>query len=55
MNIEKIVIKNFKCYGETPVEINLDEKMTFFVGNNGTGKTAIFEALKKIFGKTRED
>ena len=48
MNIEKIVIKNFKCYGETPVEINLDEKMTFFVGNNGTGKTAIFEALKKI-------
>ena len=55
MNIEKIIIKNFRCFGETPVEIIFDEKITFFVGNNGTGKTTIFEALKKIFGKTRED
>ncbi|MBE7702562.1 MAG: DUF2813 domain-containing protein [Cyanobacteria bacterium SIG28] len=55
MNIEKIIIKNFRCFGETPVEIDFDEKITFFVGNNGTGKTTIFDALKKIFGKTRED
>lgn len=55
MFIEKIILKNFRCFGEVPEEICFDDKMTFFVGNNGTGKTTIFDALKRVFGESRED
>lgn len=55
MYIEKVIIKNFRCFGENPTEISLDENLTFFVGNNGSGKSAVSLALKRLFGDSRED
>lgn len=50
MKIDKITLTNFRCYGPEPVEIPLESGLTTFVGNNGSGKTAIFSALAKLFG-----
>ena len=55
MYISSIIIKNFRCFAEEPTTISLDKDITFFVGNNGTGKTTIFTALKRLFGDSRED
>ncbi|MCB9326409.1 MAG: AAA family ATPase [Lewinellaceae bacterium] len=50
MKLSKIKIKNFKCYGDNEVIINVKEDLTAFVGANSTGKSATFQALLKIFG-----
>ncbi len=52
MHIKTITISNFQCFAEEPTTINLEKDITCFVGNNGTGKSAIMHALQKIFGKT---
>lgn len=52
MKIEKIIIKNFRCFGPTGVEISFDSSVTAFVGANGSGKTAVFQALARLFGVT---
>ncbi|MGK9283154.1 ATP-dependent nuclease [Sinorhizobium meliloti] len=52
MKLERIFIANFRCFGPNGVTVNLQEGVTAFVGNNGSGKTAIFSALGKIFGTT---
>ena len=43
MQIEKLKLKNFRCYDE--LEIDFEPKLTVIVGENGKGKTAIFDAL----------
>ena len=43
MQIEKLRLKNFRCY-ET-LEIDFEPQLTVIVGENGKGKTAIFDAL----------
>ena len=53
MYLYKLTLKNFMCFKECT--INLEQDITFFVGNNGSGKTAIFQALGKLFGKTKEE
>lgn len=55
MNIENIVISNFKCFYETPISTTLDTDITCLVGNNGSGKTALIEALKRLFGTSKDD
>ncbi len=50
MKLSKFKIKNFKCYGDTEVTINVKEDLTAFVGANSTGKSATFQALLKLFG-----
>lgn len=55
MYISSIIIKNFRCFGEASTTISLDKDITFFVGNNGSGKTTVFTALKRLFGESRED
>jgi putative ATP-dependent endonuclease of OLD family len=52
MKIETVTISNFRCFGPEPTTIELERGVTAFVGNNGSGKTAIFAALGKIFGVT---
>ena len=55
MHIKKIRIQGFKCFSEETQEIELDKDMSCFVGNNGTGKTAVLTALQRVFGLTRVD
>lgn len=52
MKIETLSIKNFRCFGPPGVSIPMCQGVTAFVGNNGSGKTAIFQALSRLFGIT---
>ncbi len=50
MKIEKISIKSFRCFGRTGTKIKLERGVTAFVGGNGCGKTAVFQAISRLFG-----
>lgn len=52
MKIEKVSIKNFRCFGPRGTSIKLESGITAFVGSNGSGKTAVFQALSRLFGVT---
>ena len=43
MRVDRLKLKNFRCYSE--LNIDFDSKLTVIVGENGRGKTAIFDAL----------
>lgn len=55
MYISKICFKNFRCFGPDETKLHLEPDLAFFVGNNGTGKSTVFYALKKIFGSSNEE
>lgn len=55
MHIERVTLTNFRCFGTDPTTIDFDAAFTAFVGANGTGKTAAFAALGRMFGVTRGD
>lgn len=48
MRIETVKIKNFRGYDE--LEVQLDPSFNLFIGDNGSGKTAILEALTVAIG-----
>jgi exonuclease SbcC len=54
VNLNKILIENFKSFGNSTTEIDLSfTGKKLLVGKNGTGKTSIFDALVwGIYGKT---
>jgi len=52
MKIERVSIKNFRCFGPRGTKIKLESCVTAFVGGNGCGKTAVFQALSRLFGVT---
>jgi len=52
MKIEKVSMKNFRCFGPRGTDIELESCITAFVGSNGSGKTAVFQALSLLFGVT---
>lgn len=55
MKIENIAVRIFRCFGPDWMEISLEEHVTAFVGGNGSGKTALFQAISRLFGVTRAD
>lgn len=52
MKIESMSLRNFRCFGPKKTKIELEKDVTAFVGGNGSGKTAIFQALSRLFGIT---
>lgn len=48
MRIAKVRLKNFQCFGPKPTEVDLDA-ITYVLGRNGTGKTALLQALARMF------
>lgn len=52
MKIERVVLKNFRCFGPEPTEVNFEASVTALVGGNGAGKTALLLALARLFGIT---
>lgn len=49
MKLTQLRISNFQSFGPTPTVIGL-EAMSFLLGPNGTGKTAVLQALARLFG-----
>lgn len=51
MFIERLTLTNFRSFG---VETNIDltPGLTTFIGANGAGKTAVMQALQRLFGIT---
>ncbi len=54
MKIESITLKGFRCFGNTPTTVNLSEEITVLIGANGSGKTALLEAMSRVFGITNK-
>ncbi len=50
MRIEQITLTSFQCFGADPVSIDLSGGLTAFIGENGSGKTAVMQALQRMFG-----
>lgn len=55
MFIERVVLDNFKCFGPGRATVRLDHGLTAFIGANGSGKTAVCEALLRLFGITGQE
>jgi predicted ATP-binding protein involved in virulence len=43
MHIQQVKIKNFRCFDDLTVNLNPD--VNIFVGNNGSGKSAVLDAI----------
>lgn len=54
MHIERLGLENFRCFGPQQAHIVLGPSLVAFVGDNGTGKTAVMQALQRMFGVTSE-
>ncbi|WP_222415585.1 ATP-dependent nuclease [Rhizobium leguminosarum] len=50
MKIEKLVMTNFRCFGPEGASVVLEAGVTALIGANGSGKTAVFQALSRLFG-----
>lgn len=48
MNITTLKLSNFQSFGTAPTAIDLGD-LTFVLGPNGSGKTAMLEALSRLF------
>ena len=54
MFIERLSLTNFRCFGPEATTVELTSGLTTFVGVNGAGKTALMQALQRLFGVTGE-
>ena len=53
MRIESVTISGFRCFGPTPISVQISSEITAVVGPNAAGKTALLHALSKLFGVSR--
>jgi putative ATP-dependent endonuclease of OLD family len=49
MRISSLRLCNYRCFGPEPVTIALHD-ITAFVGTNGSGKSAVLQAVTRLFG-----
>lgn len=49
MKLTTLRLSGFQSFGPTPTTITF-EKMTYLLGPNGSGKTAVLQALARLFG-----
>lgn len=54
MYIERIFLRNFRCFGPEGAEIRPFTSLTAFVGINGSGKAIGMQAFQRLFGVTGE-
>ncbi len=52
--LKKLIIKNFRCIGRTPVEIELDD-IVVLVGPNNAGKSTILRAYEVVMNQPSSD
>jgi len=53
VRLESVTLSGFRCFGSEPVTVNLSKDIIAVVGPNAAGKTALLQALAKVFGVTR--
>lgn len=53
MRLQSNTISGFRCFGPTPHLIEVGSDLLAIVGPNASGKTAVLQALCKLFGVTR--
>lgn len=53
MLIETVTLAGFRCFGPTPITVDVAPEITAVVGPNAAGKTALLHALAKLFGVSR--
>jgi len=57
IRLDKLVLRNYKGFytgdDENGVEITFDENLTVFIGDNGSGKSAVLDAVALFLGKLR--
>jgi putative ATP-dependent endonuclease of OLD family len=53
VRIRSITIAGFRCFGPNPEVIEVSGDLTAIIGPNASGKTAVLQALCKLFGVTR--
>ncbi len=53
MRIESITLSGFRCFGTDPITVPISTEITAVVGPNAAGKTALLQALSKMFGVSR--
>ncbi|MEY4754874.1 MAG: hypothetical protein RJA44_2549, partial [Pseudomonadota bacterium] len=49
MKLTRLRISNFQSFGPEPTAMGF-ESITYLLGPNGTGKTAVLQALVRLFG-----
>ena len=49
MKLNKIHIHNFKCYDDLTIS-HLHPRINILIGNNGTGKSSLLEAIRVLIG-----
>ncbi len=50
MRLDKLTLSGFRCFGPKTTVIEFEPDLTVFIGANGTGKTAVLQALARMFG-----
>lgn len=53
MRIEKVTLSGFRCFGPEAITVSIAAEITAVVGPNAAGKTALLQALAKLFGVSR--
>lgn len=53
MRIRTLTLFGFRCFGDKPELLELDD-LTAFIGTNGAGKTAALQGLVRLFGSSAE-
>ena len=53
MRLESVSLSGFRCFGSDPITVPLSADITAVVGPNAAGKTALLQALAKLFGISR--
>lgn len=48
-------ISGFRCFGPEPTKVAISPQITAVVGPNAAGKTAVLQALGKLFGVSRSE
>jgi predicted ATP-dependent endonuclease of OLD family len=48
MKLNTIRVSSFQCFGDEPTDLTLED-ITYLIGPNGSGKTALLQALCRLF------